>query len=338
MSSLTNRAAVLGAGSWGTALAVHLGGVGREVALWGRDAALVADLVSRRANPTYLPDVVFPALVTPTADIARAVSGARYVIVAVPSHGLREVVRSAAPAVPRDAVFVSATKGLETDSLERMSEVIGQETGNRHPVVVLSGPSFASEVASGRPTALVAASSDATAVRAVQDEFRGASVRLYASDDVVGVELGAALKNIIAIAAGVVESLELGHNALAALITRGLAEISRLACAMGGRRETLAGLSGLGDLVLTCTGTLSRNRHVGVELGHGRSLDAVLSGMRMVAEGVRTTSAALALGARHDVELPIAAQMAEVLAGRRTPRDAVGCLMLRPQRDELETA
>jgi glycerol-3-phosphate dehydrogenase (NAD(P)+) len=308
------------------------------VALWGRDAALVADLVSRRANPTYLPDVMFPALVTPTADLARAVSGARYVIVAVPSHGLRDVVRSAAPAVPRDAVFVSATKGLETDSLERMSEVIGQETGNRHPVVVLSGPSFASEVASGRPTALVAASSDATAVRAVQDEFRGASVRLYASDDVVGVELGAALKNIIAIAAGVVESLELGHNALAALITRGLAEISRLACAMGGRRETLAGLSGLGDLVLTCTGTLSRNRHVGVELGHGRSLDAVLSGMRMVAEGVRTTSAALALGARHDVELPIAAQMAEVLAGRCTPRDAVGCLMLRPQRDELETA
>jgi len=338
MSSSSNRAAVLGAGSWGTALAVHLGRVGRDVALWGRDATLVAELTAARANLTYLPAVPFPDLVAPVADLDRALAGARYVIVAVPSHGLREVVRAAAPFVSADAVFVSATKGLETDSLERMSDVIREETAGRHPVVVLSGPSFASEVARGCPTALVAASLDATAVRAVQEEFRGASVRLYASDDVVGVELGAALKNIIAIAAGVVESLELGHNVLAALITRGLAEMSRLACAMGGRRETLAGLSGLGDLVLTCTGTLSRNRHVGVELGQGRSLDSVLSGMRMVAEGVRTTSAALALGASHDVELPIAAQMAEVLAGRRTPREAVGCLMLRPQRDELETA
>jgi glycerol-3-phosphate dehydrogenase (NAD(P)+) len=338
MSSSTNRAAVLGAGSWGTALAVHLGQVGRNVALWGRNAALVADLEARRANPAYLSDIAFPDLVSPESDIERAVCGARYVIVAVPSHGLREVVRAAAPAAASDAVFVSATKGLESDSLERMSVVIREETSGRHPVVVLSGPSFASEVASGCPTALVAASADATAVRAVQEEFRGASVRLYASDDVVGVELGGALKNIIAIAAGVVESLDLGHNALAALITRGLAEVSRLACAMGGRRETLAGLSGLGDLVLTCTGTLSRNRHVGIELGRGRSLDAVLSGMRMVAEGVRTTSAALALGARHGVELPIAAQMAEVLAGRKTPREAVGCLMLRPQRGELETA
>ncbi len=170
----------------------------------------------------------------------------------------------------------------------------------------------------------------------MQDEFRAPYFRLYGSDDVVGVELGAALKNIIAIAAGVVESLGLGHNALAALITRGLAEISRLSCAMGGRRETLAGLSGLGDLVLTCTGSLSRNRHVGVELGRGRELTAILAGMRMVAEGVRTTGAALALGARHGVELPIAAQMADVLAGRTRPTDAVGCLMLRPQRGELE--
>ena len=203
--------------------------------------------------------------------------------------------------------------------------------------MALSGPSFAAEVARRCPTALVAASTDADAVRAVQDEFRGPLFRLYGSDDVVGVEVGAALKNIIAIAAGVVESLELGHNALSALITRGLAEISRLACAMGGRRETLAGLSGLGDLVLTCTGSLSRNRHVGIELGRGRALDEILAGMRMVAEGVRTTQAALALGARHGVELPIAAQMAEVLAGRCTPKEAVGELMLRPQRDETWT-
>jgi glycerol-3-phosphate dehydrogenase (NAD(P)+) len=261
---------------------------------------------------------------------------ARHVIVAVPSHGVRDVVRAAAPHLPVGAVLVSATKGIEVDTLDRMSAVLAAETGGRHPVVALSGPSFAAEVARQLPTALVAASTDADAVRSVQAEFRGPAFRLYASDDVVGVELGGALKNIIAIAAGVVESLNLGHNALSALITRGLAEISRLACAMGARRESLAGLSGLGDLVLTCTGSLSRNRHVGVELGHGRSLDAVLAGMRMVAEGVHTTTAALALGARHDVELPIAAQMAEVLGGRKSPRSAVGDLMLRPQRGELD--
>jgi glycerol-3-phosphate dehydrogenase (NAD(P)+) len=217
-----------------------------------------------------------------------------------------------------------------------MSEVMTAETHGKHPVVVLSGPSFAAEVARRLPTALVAASSDQQAVRLVQEGLRGSFFRLYASDDVAGVEVGGALKNIIAIASGVVESLGLGHNALAALITRGLVEISRLAFAMGGRRETLAGLSGLGDLVLTCTGSLSRNRHVGVELGRGRSLDAILAGMRMVAEGVNTTSAALALGARHDVELPIAEQMAEVLGGGKSPREAVADLMLRRQRGEFD--
>jgi glycerol-3-phosphate dehydrogenase (NAD(P)+) len=336
MISTSRQATVLGAGSWGTALAVHLGGSGRRVRLWGRDPGLVAEMSVRRANPTYLPDVTFPDPLEPVAALGPALAGAAYVIVAVPSHGLRAVMRQAAPFIPAGAVLVSATKGVEADTLQRMSEVMADETGHRHPIVVLSGPSFAVEVARGNPTALVAASFDEEAVRAVQGELRAPYFRLYGSDDVVGVELGAALKNIIAIAAGVVESLNLGHNALAALVTRGLAEISRLACAMGGRRETLAGLSGLGDLVLTCTGDLSRNRHVGVELGRGRPLDAILAGMRMVAEGVLTTRAALALGERHGVELPIAAQMAEVLDGRRTPRDAVGCLMLRPQRGEAE--
>lgn len=334
--SATQQAAVLGAGSWGTALAIHLGGVGHDVTLWGRDADLLQEMRRRRANPTYLPDFTFPRPVRPTHDLREALDGARHVIVAVPSHGLRSVVRAAAPHIPAGAVLVSATKGLETDTLLRMSEVLTEETGGRHPVVVLSGPSFAAEVANHLPTALVAASNDETAVRAVQEEFRGPSFRLYASDDVAGVEIGAALKNIIAIAAGVVESLNLGHNAMSALITRGLAEISRLSCAMGGRRETLAGLSGLGDLVLTCTGSLSRNRHVGLELGRGRSIDDILAGMRMVAEGVRTTTAALALGARHQVELPIASQMGDVLAGRKTPKAAVGDLMLRPQRGELD--
>jgi glycerol-3-phosphate dehydrogenase (NAD(P)+) len=334
--SSTRQIAVLGAGSWGTALAIHLATAGREVCLWGRDAALIGEMRTRRANPTYLPDVTFPEKIHPTESLEQALDGARHVVIAVPSHGLRAIVRNAAPLITRDAVLVSATKGIEAGTLCRMSEVIAVETGGRHPIVVLSGPSFAADVARGSPTALVAASADDDAVGGVQHEFRAPYFRLYGSDDVTGVEVGAALKNIIAIAAGVVESMQLGQNALAALVTRGLAEISRLAFAMGGRRETLAGLSGLGDLVLTCTGSLSRNRHVGVELGHGRSLESILAGMKMVAEGVVTTEAALALGERYGVELPIAAQMAEVLAGRRTPREAVGCLMLRPQRGESE--
>jgi len=333
-----HQAAVLGAGSWGTALAIHLASVGHGVTLWGRDAGLIEEMRARRANPTYLPDITFPPRLNPVASLDEALSGARHVIVAIPSHGLRAVLSAAAPEIPAGAVLVSATKGIEAGSLQRMSEIICDETGYRHAVVALSGPSFAAEVARHLPTALVAASTDASAVLSVQGQFRGPAFRLYGSDDVVGVEIGAALKNIIAIAAGVTESMNLGHNAMSALITRGLAEISRLAFAMGGRRESLSGLSGLGDLVLTCTGALSRNRHVGIELGRGRSLEDILSGMRMVAEGVRTTTAALALGAQHGVELPIAGQMAEVLAGRSTPAAAVGNLMLRPQRVEHDGA
>jgi glycerol-3-phosphate dehydrogenase (NAD(P)+) len=214
--------------------------------------------------------------------------------------------------------------------------VIAQEAGASHPVVVLSGPSFALEVARQLPTAVLAASSDAAAMELVQAEFRGPYFRLYGSDDVAGVEIGGAMKNVIAIAAGAAEGLGLGKNALAALITRGLAEVTRLACAAGGRRDTLAGLSGLGDLVLTCTGSLSRNHHVGVELARGRALPDILAGMKMIAEGVRTTGVALALGQRYGVELPIATQMAEVLAGRADVRTALDVLMLRRQRAEAE--
>jgi glycerol-3-phosphate dehydrogenase (NAD(P)+) len=218
-----------------------------------------------------------------------------------------------------------------------MSEVVGEELGSERPVVALSGPSFALEVARQLPTAVVAASRDETAIALVQREFRGPALRVYGSDDVIGVEIAGAMKNVIAIAAGVVDGLGLGHNALAALVTRGLAEIARLVTAAGGRRETAAGLSGLGDLVLTCTGSLSRNRYVGVELARGRALEDVLSGMKMIAEGVKTTHAALALGARYGVELPIAAQMAAVLDGRADVATAVMALMLRPQRAETET-
>jgi glycerol-3-phosphate dehydrogenase (NAD(P)+) len=331
------RIAVLGAGSWGTALAVHLGRVGHDVRLWGRDCALVADMRRRRANAVYLPDIEFPDPVSVTDRLDEAVVDSSLVVIAIPSHGCRAVVRQAASLMAASATIVSATKGLESDTLLRMSEVIALETGAGLPVVVLSGPSFAAEVARRLPTAVLAASTDARATEFVQAEFRGPYFRLYGSDDVVGVEIGGALKNVIAIAAGVVEGLGLGHNALAGLITRGLAEITRLACAAGGRHETLAGLSGLGDLVLTCTGDLSRNRHVGIELARGRALQDILAAMKMIAEGVRTTGAALSLGQRYGIELPITTQMAEVLAGRIDVRTAVDSLMVRRQRAERES-
>ena len=334
---MTRTVAILGAGSWGTALAVHLGRIGHDVRLWARDPALVADMSSRRANVIYLPDVHVPDTVTVTHALDEALRDAELVVSAIPSHGCRSVLRTATPFLTPHAVIVSATKGIEAGTMLRMSEVIAEEAGAARRIVVLSGPSFAIEVARQLPTAILAASWDSEAIELVQEEFRGPALRLYGSDDVVGVEIGGAMKNIIAIAAGVVEGLGLGHNALAALITRGLAELTRLACAAGGRRETLAGLSGLGDLVLTCTGTLSRNRHVGVELARGRSLPEILAGMKMVAEGVITTGAALALGARHGVELPIATQMAEVLSGRSDVRTAITALMLRRQRAEAET-
>ena len=246
---------------------MHLARIGHETTLWARDAAFAADIEQRRFNPVYLPEIRFPANVRVTADVGDALGGSDLVIAAVPSHGTREVLRKAAPHLRAGATVVSATKGLEGHTLYRMSEIVEQECPPATRVAVLSGPSFAIELARELPTAVSIASQDPTVVERVQAEFRAPYFRLYGTDDVVGVEVGGALKNVIAIAAGVVEGLGLGHNALAALLTRGLAEMSRLACAAGAKRETLAGLTGLGDLVLTCTGHLSRNRHVGVELG-----------------------------------------------------------------------
>ena len=331
------RIAVLGSGAWGTALAVHLARLEREVTLWARDAPLAAEIAARRENRTYLPGVELPGTLRPTADMDAALRGAACVVSAIPSHGTREVIRQARHSLPRDAVVVSATKGLEVNTLLRVSEVVQEELGAERPLCVMSGPSFAAELARGAPTAVAVAGRSDETVAAVQREFRASYFRLYGTRDLVGVEIGGAMKNVIAIAAGAVESLGLGDNARSALITRGLVEISRLAVALGGQRETLAGLSGLGDLVLTCTGRLSRNRSVGIELGKGRPLDAILSEMKAVAEGVRTTGAALALGGRCGVELPITAQMADVLAGRTAPRAAVEELMLRRQRSEVET-
>ena len=331
------RVAVLGAGSWGTALAVHLARIGHDVQLWVRDPALAVDMASRRENPVYLPEVTLPDRINVTARLDGALAGCGMVVSAIPSHGCRAMMRAAEPHLAADAVVVSATKGLESDTLLRMSDVIRQELGERRPVVVLSGPSFASEVACELPTAVVAASVDTVATERVLDEFRAPFFRLYGSTDVAGVEIGGAMKNVIAIAAGVVEGCGLGHNALAALITRGLAEVTRLACAVGGCRDTTAGLSGLGDLVLTCTSGPSRNRHVGIELAKGRALREILASMKMVAEGVKTTSVALALGDRHGIELPITTQMAAVFEGRSDVRTAIEALMLRRQRAEADS-
>ena len=328
--------AVLGAGGWGTALAIHLGRLGKPVRLWARDPGCVARLCEERSNQTYLPGALLPPSVAPTTSLVEAVGATDCIVCAVPSHGTRALLRRVAPLLRPDATIVSGTKGFELGTLNRMSEVVEQELGASRRVAVLSGPSFAAEVARGAPTAVLVASRRPDVAATVQEEFRATYFRLYASDDVTGVEVGGAMKNVIAIAAGVVEGLGLGPNALAALITRGLAEISRLACALGGRRETLAGLSGLGDLILTCTGVLSRNRRVGVELGRGRQLGEILTSLQTVAEGVKTTEAALELGRRHQVDLPISTQMAAVLAGRTRARIAVEELMLRRQRSEAD--
>lgn len=314
---------------------MHLARVGHEAHLWARDSALAAEMDARRINPVYLPEIPFPANLRVESDLAAALGSSDLVVAAVPSHGTREILRRAVPHMRPGVTIVSATKGLERDTLFRVSEIIEQECGASTSVAVLSGPSFAIELARELPTAVSIASRDSAVVERVQAEFKAPYFRLYGTDDVVGVEIGGALKNIIAIAAGMVEGLGLGHNALAGLVTRGLAEISRLACAAGGKRETLAGLTGLGDLVLTCTGELSRNRHVGIQLASGRALEDVLGGMKMVAEGVRTTEAALALASRYGVELPIAAQVAELLAGRKDARTALSELMIRPQRAEV---
>ena len=329
--------AVLGAGSWGTALAIHLGRLGKSVRLWGRSSSLIDRIRQERRNEAYLPGVPLPPSVVPTASLDDAVSRAECLVSAVPSQVTRALLRRAKPSLEPDTIIVSAAKGFELGSLRRLSEVITEELGETQPVAVLSGPSFAAELARRQPTAVLVASRQQDVSRVVQHEFRAAScLRLYASDDVVGVEVGGAMKNVIAIAAGVVEGLELGPNAMAALITRGLAEISRLAEAIGGRRETMAGLSGLGDLILTCTGGLSRNWQVGVELGRGYALDQVLARMHSVAEGVKTTEAALELGRRYQVDLPISSQMDAVLQGRTEVKVAVESLMLRRQRAETD--
>ena len=324
--------AVVGAGSWGTGLAAHLARRTHAVRLWARDAALARDIVDRRENPRYLPGITLPDL-RATSDLAEALKDAEMAVVAVPSEFCREAFRGLRPHLGAGTTLVSATKGLELGTLRRMSEVAAEEAPG-HPVAVLSGPSFALEVAQGQPTTVVVASAAPGVAEAVQRAVSSRSFRAYSSDDVIGVELGGSLKNVIAIAAGIVAGLGYGHNTVAALITRGLAEISRLAVALGARPDTLSGLAGLGDLVLTCTGGLSRNRRLGHALGAGHSVGEALAELHMVAEGVRTTQAACALAERAGVEMPIAQQMRAVLYEGKPPREGVDELMLRTLKRE----
>lgn len=335
-----SRIAVIGSGSWGTALAIVLARRGdHRITLWAHTESTVRTIESRRENVRYLPEIAIPRSITATHDLEDAVRQAEIIVLAVPSEHLRGVVCALAPAVDGQT-FVSATKGLEDGTARRMSEVITDALGQRGatvPLAVLSGPSFAQEVAAGSPTAITIASQDAAVAAALQKAFAAPTFRLYTNDDVVGVELGGALKNVIAIAAGATFGLGLGHNTIAALVTRGIAEITRLAVACGGQRDTLSGLAGLGDLVLTCTGALSRNRHVGVELGRGSRLSDILIAMNgKVAEGVRTTQASLALASRCQIEMPIVEKVADVLAERLSAREAMRQLMARPGRNESE--
>ncbi|MGC2162075.1 MAG: NAD(P)H-dependent glycerol-3-phosphate dehydrogenase [Silvibacterium sp.] len=331
--------AVMGGGAWGTALALNLAQRGgHSITLWTHSSAVAETMNATRENTAFLPGFPLAAAIAVTSHAAEALTGAEIVLSVMPSHYVRASYTHFAPHLRAGQSIVSATKGIEDQTGLRMSEVIAGVLTEHHlhlPIAALSGPSFAQEVAAGSPTAVTIASRDLRLAAHVQREFASRSLRLYTNEDIAGVELGGALKNVIAIAAGAVSGLALGHNSTAALITRGIAEITRLSVACGGRRETLAGLSGLGDLVLTCTGSLSRNRWVGMQLGQGHSLADTLTALHgKIAEGIRTTSAALDLATRHHVEMPSAEQVHAILHQGKHPLAAIQDLMSRPGRDE----
>jgi len=332
-----NDVAVLGAGSWGTALAKVLADKQHRVTLWGRNAAHAAEIERSRQNAKYLPEAMLSDSLHATADLRAAVAGKRYIVAVVPSHTTRQVMSEAGAAIDPEAIVISASKGIENESLETMDEVMKAVLPGRlgARLAFLSGPSFAKEVGRNLPTAVVMASRDRQSAESAAELFRGERFRVYTSDDVTGVELGGALKNVMAIAAGIIDGMGLGHNTRAALITRGLAEISRLAVRKGANPLTLAGLAGMGDLILTCTGDLSRNRAVGIGLGQGKKLAEVLAGMTQVAEGVKTTKSAYDLSRKVGVEMPITQVMYQVLYEDRAAKDAVHELMGRAPKHEL---
>ncbi|MDX2051390.1 MAG: NAD(P)H-dependent glycerol-3-phosphate dehydrogenase [Polyangiaceae bacterium] len=331
-----SHTAILGAGAWGTALSLVLSGRGESVRLWTHDEFHAEELRRERENVSFFAGFRLPDAVQPTSELAAAVEGATLVIIVVPTHAYRETLRAMRPSLADAATLVTATKGIEPETLMLLSEVVEDQLGSEvaRRSVTLSGPSFAKEVALGMPTNVVAAGIDAGVVGAAQTRMATERFRIYASDDPVGVQVGGALKNVIAIAAGACEGLGFGHNTRAALITRGLAEMSRLAVAKGGNVLSLAGLAGLGDLVLTCTGELSRNRTVGFEVGRGRPLGEVLSGLGHVAEGVDTARSAYLLAERLAVELPISSEVYRVLFEGKSASDAVRDVIKRPLRRE----
>lgn len=334
---MSPRIVVLGSGAWGTALALALVRNGRHVTLWAHSPAAAREIVDAGENKLFLPGFPLPPEITVTGD-EEAIADADLIVSVVPSEFLRATMARLRPHMNASQILVSATKGVENTTFLRMTQVIASsvaEAGLTPQIGALSGPSFAQEVAEGQPTAITVAFEDHAISALVQREFSSESLRMYTSSDVTGVELGGALKNVIAIAAGIAAGVGLGYNSSAALITRGIAEITRLAVACGGRRETLAGLSGVGDLVLTCTGTLSRNRTVGYELGQGRKLPEILASLGgKVAEGVHTTRAALGLARQHRIEMPIAEQMELILEKGKDPKEAIRDLMLRPGKHE----
>lgn len=334
---ISPRIVVLGSGAWGTALALSLARNGRQTTLWAHSPEAAKEIVDAGENKLFLPGFPLPSDIQVTGE-CEAIANADIILSVIPSEFLRATITRLRPFMNEQQILVSATKGVENTTFLRMTELIASsvaEAGLTMPVGALSGPSFAQEVAEGQPTAITVAFENPTIAALVQREFSSESLRLYTSPDVIGVELGGALKNVIAIAAGIAAGVGLGYNSAAALITRGIAEITRLAVACGGRRETLAGLSGVGDLVLTCTGTLSRNRTVGYELGQGRKLAEILASLGgKVAEGVHTTRAALGLAAQRRIEMPIAEQMQLILEEGKDPREAIRDLMLRPGKHE----
>lgn len=325
--------AVLGAGSWGTVLANHLASQGQDVLLWARDPELARAINEQHCNPSYLPGKPLHQQLRATTDPARAVHGCKVVVIAVPSQAVRSTLQAIGPVSATGIVLVGASKGIESDSLLRMSEVAAAIVPEQ-VYVVLSGPSFAIEMIEGQPTAVVAASASPEAADLVQNLFTAGPLRVYTSRDVLGTELAGAFKNVIAIAAGMCEGLGLGNNPRAALITRGLAELSRLGAALGADPRTFSGLAGMGDLVLTCCGVLSRNRALGVALGQGESMESYLSRHRVVVEGVPTARIALRMAERAGVELPLAGKVAECLFSGKSPRVAIAELMERVPKPE----
>ena len=331
--------AVIGAGSWGTALAKLLSDKGHRVSLWAHRPEHVKQIRQEKENSTYLPGFFLSDRLTPLSDLAEVVREKNFIVMVVPSHVFRSVFSQVVPLLAEKTIVVSATKGIENESLMTMSQVMEDELSKcekKAEVGVLTGPSFAKEVAAGTPTAVTVASHDLETARTIQDLFFTERFRVYTSTDIIGQELGAALKNIIAVAAGICDGLGYGTNTRAALITRGLAEITRLGVKMGANPLTFSGLGGMGDLVLTCTGDLSRNRTVGLKLGQGKKLADILKEMNMVAEAVKTTKSAMALARREQVDMPILEQIYLVLYEEKDCREAVHDLLTRDQKEEMD--